>query len=350
MVIYSWYNTWEGDDLMKRLYLIFVIITLVSLLSACSNEQIQEAIDQCKDDPECVEIIDDVIDEELESRGITGGKMTGEEMLNIYKLYTDMKIDLEVIQYYSKYDKPMYNSNMDPEPPLEEIEMGYLLNFIYSNMIDPETYDGGNQHLKDLQTQLQFQVKLHDMKIEELYETGKQFLTENKEKHCIFKIGVDRYKYEIATPGYKEEYIIDLTFNSFGPVTRTSDDFYNDITSIDRLSFSDLHVSYYVTTSNSIQYRFLSEGLYLDCVFWINGKNVDFGGSIAFYDEDGFSIEDINMTDIQSLIGLEESETINFADILSYISEQFDNNEKNLLFDALDLINEQDYMDLLTEH
>ena len=87
----------EGDDSMKRLQLICLVIAAVFTITGCTNEQLQEAIEQCKGDEECYLIIDDAITEELSARGISGGVMTNVELEQVYEIQT-IKMEDKVIR------------------------------------------------------------------------------------------------------------------------------------------------------------------------------------------------------------------------------------------------------------
>jgi hypothetical protein len=61
----------------------------ITLLASCTPEQIDSAIRACQEDPACYVIIDDAIDDELSSRGITGGTMTNLELESVYEFFDE---------------------------------------------------------------------------------------------------------------------------------------------------------------------------------------------------------------------------------------------------------------------
>jgi hypothetical protein len=72
----------------KRLAFSLALMT-ITLLASCTPEQIDSAIRACQEDPACYVIIDDAIDDELSSRGITGGTMTNLELESVYEFFDE---------------------------------------------------------------------------------------------------------------------------------------------------------------------------------------------------------------------------------------------------------------------
>jgi hypothetical protein len=67
---------------MKKVLSIITIL-FIFILSACTPEEISNAIEDCQNDPDCNNVVDSAISEELESRGITGGLMTEAEIVDV---------------------------------------------------------------------------------------------------------------------------------------------------------------------------------------------------------------------------------------------------------------------------
>ncbi len=87
---------------MKKLSAIFFACLLtLPLISACTPGEINSAIEACKGDPECYEIIDEALDTELASRGITGGRMTNFELAAVQQFLRGYTFGEEEDQFNS---------------------------------------------------------------------------------------------------------------------------------------------------------------------------------------------------------------------------------------------------------
>lgn len=171
---------------------VIIIGFLIVLLSSCSNEQLKDAVDQCKGDPECYTIIDDVITEELESRGITGGSMTVGEMSSVLELYNKYHWDYNYIEM-----------NM-----LDTIQMEKDGNF------STDELTGINNYFNSMNS-------LNNFKIQTLYDNQKQYLLQDDTRHIIYKLSKDVFIYEISTALSTNTYTFDLTFDSIRELNTT---------------------------------------------------------------------------------------------------------------------------------
>jgi hypothetical protein len=74
---------------MNKSQAVSLALLTVTLLVGCTPEQIDSAIRACQEDPACYVIIDDAIEDELSSRGITGGTMTNLELESVYEFFDE---------------------------------------------------------------------------------------------------------------------------------------------------------------------------------------------------------------------------------------------------------------------
>lgn len=70
---------------MKRV-LVITTLLFVLILAACTPQEISDAIEDCQNDPDCNDVVDSAISDELESRGITGGLMTEQEIIDVQEV------------------------------------------------------------------------------------------------------------------------------------------------------------------------------------------------------------------------------------------------------------------------
>ncbi|QMS85133.1 hypothetical protein [Candidatus Xianfuyuplasma coldseepsis] len=161
---------------------ILIVFSLLLLLSSCSNDQIKDAIDQCKGDPECYVIIDEAIEEELALRGITGGTMTSIEMQEI----------MDFLGSYIQGNSVMSNELVPYA--LERIPNIHLI-------VNLEVFQSNEYHA------LSEYAKYLDLAT--LNQDFKQYFIVDDERFIIYKTGVDQYLYEINTD-QKLTFTIDL--------------------------------------------------------------------------------------------------------------------------------------------
>lgn len=164
---------------MKRLYTLFLMMGFLILLSACSNEQIQDAIDDCQNDPECQSIVDDAIEEELSSRGISGGLMTIQELEDVYNLLEQAYV---------------------PDNELYTMEL-YSLLYLY---VDASLYHNlNNRDQVDLVTYSLQSIFNRDETLNELLNLrdinteNKQYFIVDEVKYILFKTGANSFQYEV---------------------------------------------------------------------------------------------------------------------------------------------------------
>ena len=174
-----------------------LIILLTPIIAACTPGQINEAIEACKGDPACFEIVDSAIEEELAARGITGGKMTNVEMNDVKNFLEGFTLGLGENQFnYDKsnsiYQKNYYTGNLE--------EYTVLLNSM-ENLMD-DFYDRNNTQLvPNLNV---FNLDLVNPDFLQLFNTGTGF---NRVKHLMYKVGNDVFNYEIYG---EQDYIFNI--------------------------------------------------------------------------------------------------------------------------------------------
>ncbi len=172
---------------MNKSTLFMSISILLPTLIACTPDQINSAIEACKGDPSCYEIIDEAIEEELSSRGITGGKMTNVEMNKVYSILNEYQIN------YEKWtnDLFLFANNTRNSILFSERETSSLEYF--SGQITPS-----EKRYYELQT---------------LNDENKQLFLNAGQKFILYKIGNERFKYEIW--GEKiDEFLIDTSLEA----------------------------------------------------------------------------------------------------------------------------------------
>jgi hypothetical protein len=172
-------------------------LMLIPIIASCTPGQINEAIEACKGDPACFEIVDEAIEEELGARGITGGRMTNIEMNRVSEFLEtftigdgDNQLNARMIQtieeknYYLKAPSSL-------APIMTSLEN--LMNDFY-NM-------NNTQLIPSLES---FDIPLINEDTTQLFYTGTGF---DRVKHLLYKTGDDVFTYEI----YGEEaYIFNI--------------------------------------------------------------------------------------------------------------------------------------------
>lgn len=156
------------------MFLLFLII-FVFILTGCSNEQIEQAIEDCKNDSECKLIIDEAIDEELESRGISGGKMTFDELEGVYNIF-------------DRY--PVYNSY------IIQSTQEFIFNILIKGDIDnfPYTFEEAEKIILEVH---EFNKVSKYLNLRDINKEKKQYFIYQNTRYIIYKEGVGRFVIEI---------------------------------------------------------------------------------------------------------------------------------------------------------
>lgn len=161
---------------MKSDLLLLSLSIILPVVTACTPDQINSAIEACQGDPECYEIIDDAIEEELESRGISGGKMTNVELNTVYGIL-------------DAYTSPLNSILLSmANAVLSETENSALNNQLAPYREDLQKLTQSNylilEHLDYL--------KLRDINVDNL-----QLFIQNQTKYIIYKFSSSQFIYEI---------------------------------------------------------------------------------------------------------------------------------------------------------
>lgn len=182
---------------MNKENLLIVVLLFSIMLVGCSTEQIEDAIDECKNDPACYQIVDSAISTELESRGIQGGVMTKLELENVFTLFNQIKDTYDLTTLW------VWNSN--DETIFDELQ---------SNCSSANCTDEQMQYFELINQYVHQENNLSIFAIKELFENEKQYLEIDQAKHILYSVGNNTYKYEIRSAYTVLEYLIDLDFNT----------------------------------------------------------------------------------------------------------------------------------------
>jgi len=193
---------------MNHKLLAFSIALSLPIISGCTPAQINSAIEACKGDPACYEIIDDAIKDELEARGITGGSMTNVELSEV----TSFLFTFFISEENSIFTRTNFS------------ELTTKVSIMYfSGLLSQNEYDLISQNVDSIFNDFygpQYYRKVSDVSIFDLYsinpENKQLFLIGsgfNQQKHMIYKIGNNRFMYEVYG---SESYVftIDLSLDS----------------------------------------------------------------------------------------------------------------------------------------
>ncbi|GEM_PF-6696817 len=219
---------------MKKTTLYLLTILFGFLLAACSPEQISDAIEDCQNDPECYEIVDQAIEEELEARGITGGIMTTDELTDVYDLMSQYYLDTDSLYTYELY-------------PL------FLLYLNAARWHNPDQADLVNeleQKLHALYGRDEFVNELFNF--EAFNEDDKQYVVVDDVRYILFKTGRNTFQYEVYADQiyvftldtelnrvYLDEELLNID-------TSVVDDLLNGVIAFDNVNFTvDNDVIYY---------------------------------------------------------------------------------------------------------
>jgi transcriptional regulator with XRE-family HTH domain len=227
-----------------------VVALVVSVGVVLLNQQTGLFIDACYGQQNCYLINDPALVSELESRNISGGLMTNVEMEYVYTHLENYLIDERTSMNQGLVG--LLDSLNYPEP-----EMYYVLRMLYHN--DP---NGLPNYLFDLRS---------------LNVDSGQYLLINNTKYIIYKIGPNRFKYEIyASRSYT--LTIDLGMNAF---------YWNDFKFSPPLQIIDnfLNNSYPTHLAKLYDYDdfYLFEGLYTQYIDEPYFSGEFMSGSFGFY-------------------------------------------------------------------
>ncbi|QMS85870.1 hypothetical protein [Candidatus Xianfuyuplasma coldseepsis] len=197
---------------MKRYTLVMVLFIVVFVLSACSPDQISDAIEDCQNDPECYGVVDQTITEELEARGITGGLMSVEEITAVEDVLASYYIDPV------EYPEELYGV-------LSQF-LDASLNLIGSNN---EAVSEISDRVRDTFMRDTFLNSVFLFR--ELNRDNRQYLTVDNTRYIVYKTGANSYHYEVQAD-YKYEFEIDTELNKVY--------FQNELLSNELFEFSDI--------------------------------------------------------------------------------------------------------------
>jgi hypothetical protein len=174
---------------MNSKIFVLSISILLPMIAACTPDQINSAIQSCRGNPECYEIIDSAIEEELADRGIVGGKMTNIELNNVYSFLEEFLLTEAGPMTAGKV--AMLN---DFGYPPTDGDLYFVQRMLYhedSSGIPNDLFD-----FKNLNTE------------------NKQKVIHLGNKYLIYKVGSQQYRYEVYR---SRSYIlnIDLELSAF---------------------------------------------------------------------------------------------------------------------------------------
>lgn len=268
----------------------------INFMSSCTPNQINSAIEACKGDSECYEIIDDAIEEELEGRGITGGRMTNIEMRALYDLYESFNINIPIYNYFLDNN---YGYSGQEEPPfgMTDLNTNSQLSFIFGMAYLANNYQVNFGDQLDLNTFFSLILEFETFELESLYLENKQFMVIDNVKHILFKIGNERYKYEMVSPSTTLAYYFDLTFGSIGTyyVSVTKSHYEKLFSLIDALNHSTNDIYYVYEGPNNYQFYYLSKAIMIEGILFWNqspeGIKLDYtlGSNVTLFENDDFS-------------------------------------------------------------
>lgn len=162
---------------MKRLLGITTLL-FVFVLSACTPQEISDAIEDCQNDPECNDVVDSAISDELESRGITGGLMTEEEIIDVQTvlasyIYEDIEISEKLNQFLQMVVSVAQMNDPAQSDLISDIETEL-------RRMDPNS----NSYME------YFDLASKNTELVQLF-------TQDSTKYILFKTGASSYHYEV---------------------------------------------------------------------------------------------------------------------------------------------------------
>jgi hypothetical protein len=357
-----------------KIHALFISLVLAPLIASCTPDQINSAIEACKGDPACYEIIDTAIEEELASRGITGGKMTNVELNEATYFLETYLIGIEPhnINNY-KLSQIIRKNFLLGSPPENQIilsSIDALVNDFYGS--------ASYRILPNLQI---FNLANLNTEDKQLFYSGTSF---NRTKHMIYKTGEDVYSYEVygdeayifslqleldslffrdkryisphAMYEYFESYSWDSIFND-GPVSINNDSFNLSINKLNHpngLLFNEYGYSYYMKDDPIYEtylpfetyffYPINSQKRYI-IYYGFNGSYDDFKGILGISVED-FGLNSLAILEKHASIALEVTEAmrenpLSIESLLSLIESEtpyyssFEGLTKEILIDEI---------------
>lgn len=196
----------------KKFITVSILALSITTLASCTNDQINGAIEACKGDPECYLIIDEAIEEELESRGINGGAMTNIELEKVIEILAD-----QIYPIYSPRDEIVFLNALNTGGFLNEFTDGGEPEFIVSNGLRFTLNDVYSQWIMRREgvpsigsgENLNYYLNL----VDKLDEPKQLFVYEN-EKYILYKVGANRFIYEVSGQNENHNFLIDLDLNT----------------------------------------------------------------------------------------------------------------------------------------
>ena len=187
---------YSQGDLMNLKLLPLLSILLTPIIAACTPEQINEAIEACKGDPACFEIVDEAIEEELAARGITGGRMTNIEMEKVSTFLQSFTLGNNENQFN------FYKSNVIQRKSFALNYEGPVQSFIDNlNNLENDFYINDSKVIPSLDI---FNLPLINPENKQFFYQGSGL---TQVKYVLYKTGADVFVYEVYGD---EEYIFSL--------------------------------------------------------------------------------------------------------------------------------------------
>lgn len=167
-----------------------LILLSIGFASACTPEQMQSAISECNNNPECSIIVDNAIDAELAERGISGGKMTIAEMEKVYTML-EVYRDESTQHFFNILEKDSNFSGM----------MQMIL----------AQFSSDSQYQQDINTltSTEYLNMSNNLNIKALNTENKQLFTNSGKKYILYKTGYNRFVYEVYSDVI-DSYVIDV--------------------------------------------------------------------------------------------------------------------------------------------
>jgi len=242
-----------------------VVITVI--LTACTPEQISDAIEDCQNNPECIGVVDSAITEELAARGITGGLMTQIEIETVQSVLRD---------YY-----------INPTDFSDELYHVVSLYFSAAQVNNPVNQEEIQQHQNDLNELFKRDDFVNSLfLLEDINTNLEQYLTYDNNRYILYKTGVTTYRYEVQAEQIYE-FDIDTELNKVY--------LSNQIVSVNTTLVEELidnqityENTYFFVDNNMIYYAFSYDG-YLIGAFNLDTQDrheilmYDFGYDIVTY-------------------------------------------------------------------
>lgn len=258
---------------MKRILIFVNILVGVLTLSACSSEQISSAIEDCQNDPDCIDVVDNAITEELSARGITGGIMTKTEIEAVEDVLYSYYIDLE------QYSSELYS-----------VITLYLTAASISNPENTDEIQDMERNINQLFNRDEFINDLFLLK--NINVNKEQYFTLSDNRYLLYKTGVTSYRYEVQADQIYE-FDIDIELNKIylsNQLISINQDIFTQLLS-NEISFND---TYFIIANDVIYYGFNYDG-YMVGAFNLETNErseiaiYDFGYDIITYSNNAYN-------------------------------------------------------------